>query len=152
MTQIGVVPKINNICLVVQPIYSASTHLHMYKHLSTSQLHRHKIGCESKYKTQLSNCTSSEIRKNYTIGFHRWLISINKITFYMIVKWFYCLTRFGQNRQFGPGYRCLVQYIHFFLATKCGSWAYMILYDTLVVDSTYGSPGPPPPPQILNTN
>ena len=26
----------------------------------------------------------------------------------MIVKCFYCLTRFGQNRQFGPGYGCLV--------------------------------------------
>ena len=48
------------------------------------------------------------MRESYTIGFRRWLISINKITFYMIVKSFYCLTRFGQNRQFGPGYRCLV--------------------------------------------
>ena len=86
------------------------------------------------HKTQLSNSTSCEIRKNCTIGFHRWLISINKITFCMIVKWFYCLTRFGQNRQFGPGYRCLVhtkfeKKVIFFLATKCGSWAILVGYE-----------------------
>ena len=39
-THTGVVPKINNICQVAQPINSNITHLHMHEHLSTSQLHR----------------------------------------------------------------------------------------------------------------
>ena len=99
--------KDNNICLVVQPIHNIITHLHMYLHLSTSQLNRHIVGGTNITKAQLSNQYRDK-KESHTISFHRLLISINNICFYMIIKCSYCLTRLGHSRQVGPCYRCLV--------------------------------------------